>query len=94
MGHFLLLLAEYAVFNLVAFVAVVVLPWLQNWLVFAVWGPGLAILLAWIHAETGDVESADLGMKKTPIFGIIVGVCQLATVSACWYFLLFWQRSL
>lgn len=85
-----LLAAQKIVFAIVAGVAVWLVPLLQHWLVYVVWGPVLGCVFIWAYWECRDVSSEKAEWRSTPMAAIIVGGTHIVAVSLVWLLITKW----
>lgn len=80
----LLACAEKVVFALPGGIAIWMIPALQNWFVYVIWGPILGALLGWASSEYQDVASEEPKWKLCVGSGILIGMVHLLAVSGIW----------
>lgn len=79
-----LLAAEKIVLSIVGGIAVWLIPPLQNWWVYLVWGPVLGGVFVWMYWKTRDVSADNPQWYSNPVRAFSIGFTHIIAVSIVW----------
>jgi hypothetical protein len=82
MKHSLLMAGQMAAYAVAGGIVIHILPFLQHWAVYVVWGPILGGVLVWACSFDRDVRTDE--WKRDFLGALIVGITHLVAVTAVW----------